>query len=29
MYDHDVVPRVGQRTSLPEDPTIVDNSFVK
>ena len=29
MYDHDVVPRVGQRTSLPEDPAVVDNCFVK
>ena len=29
MYDHDIVARVGQRTSLPKDPAIVDNSFVK
>ena len=29
MDDHDVVACVGQRASLPEDPAIVDNSFVK
>jgi hypothetical protein len=29
MYDHDVVPCVGQCSGLPEDPAIVDNSFVK
>jgi hypothetical protein len=29
MYDHDVVPRVSERSGLPEDPAIVDNSFVK